>query len=61
MEDLGPDPSPDDSGDHDQNASGDVIRYVARVCTTGRDVTVRRFAQPNPVFKNALEVAKKIW
>lgn len=58
IDELGPDP-PDAV-----NAEGSVqpsTRFLARVCATGRDVTIRRYSRPDPSFKDAVSMAKKIW
>ena len=38
-----------------------VVQFSARLCQTGRNVTVRRFSQPGRKFKDAIATAKKIW
>lgn len=38
-----------------------VVQYSARICATGRSVTVRRFPQPGKKFTDAIATAKKIW
>ena len=38
-----------------------VVQFRARLCQTGRNVTVRRFSQPGSKFKDAVATAKKIW
>ena len=38
-----------------------VVQFSARLCATGRSVTVRRFPQPGKKFRDAIATAKKIW
>ena len=38
-----------------------VTRFRARLCETGREVTVRRFPRPNRKFRDAVDAVKKIW
>ena len=61
VEDLGPDPPTDNDGTGEMSTAQPTTRFLARVCATGRNVTVRRFSRPDASFKNALGVAKKIW
>ncbi|TBU53411.1 hypothetical protein BD310DRAFT_981142 [Dichomitus squalens] len=38
-----------------------VTRFRARICETGREVTVRRFPRPGRKFRDAIDTVKKIW
>ncbi|KAM5536543.1 hypothetical protein V8D89_009820 [Ganoderma adspersum] len=40
---------------------GPVVQFRARLCESGRSVTVRRFPQPGKKFRDAIAIAKKIW
>ena len=59
VDDLGPDPVPD--GVSTELSVQPSTRFLARVCATGRNVTIRRYPRPDTTFKDAISVAKKIW
>ncbi|KAI1786970.1 hypothetical protein LXA43DRAFT_975495 [Ganoderma leucocontextum] len=38
-----------------------VVQFRARICQTGRSVTVRRFARPRERIRDAIATVKKLW
>ena len=50
----------EDSGT-EPGEEGRVVQYSARICESGKPVTVRLFQQPAKKFRDAIAIAKKIW
>ena len=61
MEDLGPDPTPSAADEAAQGYTPSTTRFRARICASGRDVTVRRFPRPDTDFQDAVRGAREIW